>query len=327
MGAVWDIALWSHWRADLRGSQMPKARNKRRLNRRRRNASSNKPLTGSQPNRHPSEHQQRGPWRHRLLNWLVTANKAALAAIGAGVLGAITAAVIGLPHLLADRVLGSPPPLTVAGGPASGTAAAADPCSLSGYFVVPGTLHPRGTVSTNQLAALLNNAADADSSSGTYVLQANPGQTVVITAIHTIVIRRVPATRATEIEADSMCAGAAPVIYYVSINLDATNLTPKVQIGDPARAGKMTNVHGLQTIVTNENPIVIDFDATTKKYDVTWKLLIDYTVNGQSRTAWIQNGSQPFHTVAGRRDDTGLTFDFDFTSNSWTIHNGSPDQQ
>jgi hypothetical protein len=296
---------------------MAKTRRRNHAKRQQRSQEPGAPTTKAQPD----GGRKRDPQHRRLLNWIVTANKAVLAAVGAGILGIVTGAIIGLPHLLSTKVFGSPP-LAVAGNPSPDIVSSADPCSLQGSFIVPGTLHQAGTVSTGQLAALLKNAVDFDSTDGTYTLQASPGQTVVITAIHTIVLRRIPAPRATEVQVNSMCAGAAPVIYSLSINLDATNLTPKIQIEDPGEAGKMTTVHGLQTIVTNDDPIIIDFAATTHRYDVTWRLLIDYTVNGQSRTALIQNGSQPFHTIAGRDGDTALTFMFNFNQSSWTIQNG-----
>jgi hypothetical protein len=306
---------------------MSKVRNKNRLNRQQQDEARRRPSKNAQPSGPRPEQRQHDPQHHRVRSWLSTANKAVLGALGAGILAIISGAVVGLPHVVANKVLGSPPPLTVGGGPSGNSTATADPCSLQGYFVVPGTLHPPGTVSTGQLVTLLGNAADADSTSGTYTLQANPGQTVVITAIHTIVIRRVPAPRATEVLVNSTCAGAAPEIYVLSINLDATNLMPRIQIEDPSEGGKLTTVNGLQTIVTNDTPLILNFEGDTSKYDVTWKLLIDYTVDGQSQTASIQNGSQPFHTIAGRRDDTGLTFILNDDQTSWTVQNGSPDQQ
>jgi len=36
------------------------------------------------------------------------------------------------------------------------------------------------------------------------------------------------------------------------------------------------------------------------------ELRIAYIVDGQQKTAWIQNGSLPFRTAAGRPDDTAL---------------------
>jgi hypothetical protein len=225
---------------------------------------------------------------------------------------------VALPHLLANAVTGSPPPLTVAGGVSPNNSPPADPCSLQGIFVVPGTLDPSHTLSTDQLSALVQNAADAESTSGTYTLQAQPNQTLIITAIHTVVIKRVPAQRSTVVDIEPGCAGAAPPTYLVSVNLDGTNLTPKVQIEDANGAGKTTLVHGLQAIVTNGSPILIDFEADTSRYDVIWKFRIDYTVNGQAKIAWIQNGSQPFHTVAARKDDTGLLFTLNTDETSWT---------
>ena len=148
---------------------------------------------------HAPERQSHGP--RRLLDWIVTANKAVLAAVGAGIIAAITASVAALPHLLANAVTGSPAPLTVAGGVSPNNSPPANPCSLQGVFVVPRPLHPSHVISTDTLSALVQNTADAASTSGTYTLQAQPNQTLVITAIHTVLIKRFPArTSAVDME-------------------------------------------------------------------------------------------------------------------------------
>ncbi len=301
---------------------MPKARNKNRLDRQRRNARSQQPLTKTQIESRRPERRQYDTWPHRFRRWIVTANKAVLAALGAGIIGIITASVTGLPHLIAEHLTTSPP-LTVAGGSSPDDSTPVDPCELDGTYFVLGTLHPAHTVSTNQVSALVHDAANVDvgSTYGTYTLQAAPNETVVITAIHTVVLRRVPTPHATIVDVESFCPGAAtapPNTYDVSVNLDAANLTPKVQLENTDGVSGTTLVHGLQAVVTNGSPILIDFEADTSKYDVTWKLHIDYNVNGQQKTAWIQNGSLPFHTVAGRPDDTALEFTLNQDFTSWT---------
>jgi hypothetical protein len=246
-----------------------------------------------------------------------------LAAIGAGLIAIITGYVTNLPHVVSRALSETPQPLTAVGRSSQQDLGGADPCEIQGTFIVPRILHVANNMRTGQLAGLVSGAADADSTSGTYILQAAPSQTVVITAIHTVLVRRVPARRATVVNIKLGCAGAAPSTYYVSINLDASNLTPKVEIGD-TRGLKTRLVNGLESIVTNGAPILIDFTAETHKYDVNWKLRVDYTANGQEKTVWIQNGSRPFHTVATRAHDTALAFTLNGDQSSWTAHRISP---
>lgn len=261
----------------------------------------------------------------RLPHWVASANKAVLAAVGAGLIAIITGYVTDLPHAVSRALSGKPQPLTAAGNTAQQDLGGADPCEVQGSFIVPGILHPAANIHAGQLAALVSGAADADSTSGKYTLQAAPNQTVVITAIHTVLVRRVPARRATLVNIEPGCAGAAPPTYYVSIDLDASNLTPKVEVGD-TQGLKTRLVHGLESIVSNGAPILIDFTAETHKYDVNWKLRVDYTTNGQEKSVWIQNGSRPFHTVAARPYDAGLAFALNEDQSSWTSHRISPTQ-
>jgi hypothetical protein len=125
------------------------------------------------------------------------------------------------------------------------------------------------------------------------------------------------------VKVDSGCKfDLGPRTYNLSVDLDAVNLAPAVTIENPDKIGKQILVHGLQAIVTNGDPTLINFEATTSKYDVTWKFSIDYTVNGHLQTAWIQNGSQPFRTVARRPTDPTLTF-IRNTDNTWLAHTES----
>ena len=224
-----------------------------------------------------------------------------------------------MPHLLAEH-FSSSTPLTVVGPPTNpGTD---DPCELQGTCIEPGTLHLAHALSTRQVSALVPGInADLGSTSGTETLQAQPNDTVVITAIHTVVLKRIPAPRVTVVDIESGCAGAPaqpPTTYDVSVNLDATNLTPKVKVDSANGSGKTTLVHGLQVIVTNGSPILINYEADTSKYDVTWKLRIDYTINGQQETDWIENGSLPFHTIAELPSDTELLVTPNSDLTSWT---------
>ena len=313
---------------------MTNAKNKNRLDRRRRRAQLRQPSTKAPVESRQPESRHHDTWLHRLLGWVLTANKAVLAAIGAGLIATITASAAGFPHLLVEH-LSSSPPLTVAGGSPPANSVPIDPCELQGAYIVPGTLHPAHTLSTNQVSALTEIPADPGLTSGTDTLQAQPNDTVIITAIHTVVLRRIPAPHATVVDIEPGCSGAGggaqiPVTYDVSINLDAANLTPKVKLESTDGIRKTILVHGLQAIVTNGSPLLINYDADTSKYDVTWKLRIDYTVNGQQKTDWIENGSVPFHTIAALPSDTELLLTLNLTGNgnSWTTHSEKlqPDQ-
>jgi hypothetical protein len=155
-------------------------------------------------------------------------------------------------------------------------------------------------------------------------LQAAPNTTVVITAIHTVVIERVRAPRETIVTLSSGCVGAPQPTYNVSVNLDAYNLTPKLELETANPRLKIVPAHGLQAIVTNGSPILINYSAETQKYAVAWKFRIDYTVNGQQKSAWIPEGSQQFRTVAARRGDPQVIFALPEGENTWTAHNVGP---
>jgi hypothetical protein len=171
--------------------------------------------------------------------------------------------------------------------------------------------------------------ADIDSTTGTYTLQANPGQTVVVTAIHVVVIRRMPASRETTVEIIPPCnyaiSGIPPIVYGLSVNLDAKRLSPVLteeglNQNDPLQ---MVRISRLQVVVTNESPIIINFEGDTSKDDVIWEILIDYTVNGQSKTAWIENGSQPFHTISNQiKGDASLTATLNSDGTTWIVQSG-----
>jgi hypothetical protein len=56
---------------------------------------------------------------------------------------------------------------------------------------------------------------------------------------------------------------------------------------------------------------------------VIWEILIDYTVNGQSKTVGIENGSQPFRTISDQiKGDTSLTATLNSDGTTWTVQNG-----
>ena len=63
--------------------------------------------------------------------------------------------------------------------------------------------------------------------------------------------------------------------------------------------------------MTNDHPIELDFRASTSKYEVTWKIRVDYTVAGEKKTVWVQDDDdKPFHAVAARPDNDQISVDF-----------------
>jgi hypothetical protein len=94
-------------------------------------------------------------------------------------------------------------------------------------------------------------AADINSTSGTYTLQAPPAETIVVTAIHVVVVKRVPAPHATAIYVDpgDSCGSGGPGVamptWGIEVNLDSVNLKPKMTYYNGQDA--ITPVYGLQT--------------------------------------------------------------------------------
>lgn len=176
--------------------------------------------------------------------------------------------------------------------------------------------HLPQSMTTNQVSALINSAADIDlgSTFDTYTLEASPGQTVVITAVHTILTRRVPAPRATEVEVVPTCSAQPALFFNLVIDLDGSNLLPKITTLDPDDPNRTISLIGLQATVTSDSPVVIKLRASTNKYD------------GRSKQALIENGSRPFHTMAVRSDDAGLIVTFNYRKNIWNVTKGSPGQ-
>jgi hypothetical protein len=262
---------------------MAKGRNKKRSTHQRHTTAPHVPPANSQHHEQQSDHGAHDPWLSRLRTRIAAANKAMLAAIGVGLAGAVTAAVISVPHLVATKLFGPPSPLTVAGTssgnyPGAPISNLINPkiCSLDylgGTYLIPGTLHLPRTMSTEQLVALKNKAirADADSTIGTYTLQANPGQTDVVTAVHVVVIRRVPAPLETTVEITPPCnyatSGIPPLSYDLSVNLDAKRLSPVLTEEDfnPNDPNQVIKVSRLQVVVTNEAQLLSTSKVTPAK--------------------------------------------------------------
>lgn len=177
-------------------------------------------------------------WARPSLGWVITANKALLTAISAGLVGIVTAWVTGLPNLLVAQLSDPAPPLTATGTSSPGKHPAQsteEDCALADVYAVPGTGYAIRPRSTADLSAWLKDAADPDATSGEYVLQARAGQTDVVTAFHTVLIRRVPAPRATVVTVSPHCvaAGAPEIFYHASVDLDAADPTPKNGMSHP----------------------------------------------------------------------------------------------
>jgi hypothetical protein len=263
--------------------------------------------------------------KKRIINWLAAANKLVLGAVAVGIAAVITGAVEGLPHLLVSTVAGTPPALTIVQSPSLASSDPGDPCAMNGSYALARPPHAPRVASTQQLSSLVAGAPDENETDGTFTLQAAPGQTVVVTAIHTVVVTRVPVPSESLVDIMSGCGGAGSTqfsllqTYQLTVNLDASDVAPTItQLNTPAPSSPKA-AQGLQVVVTNSSPVLLDSAAVTSKYDVRWKLLVDYNVNGQSETAFIQNGSQPFHTVGRRSGDPSLDYLLNADETAWNL--------
>jgi hypothetical protein len=186
----------------------------------------------------------------------------------------------------------------------------------------------RGTITTTDVVDLIAKAAFAGETDGSYLLQAAAGQTAVLTGIHTVLLRRVPAgsAPATVVAVDSACAGAGPPPpYNATIDLDAANLTPEL-----THAGQLTQmatpVTDLATVVTQDQPVSLSFDATTSKFDVTWQLRFDYAMDGQAHSATLPTAGASFQTDAIAPGDTWLTVTLNPNGGTWSASAAATEQ-
>lgn len=277
----------------------------------------------------------------RLAGWITSANRFVLAAVGAGIAGLITTAVIAIPHLVASSLNPPPLPVTIVGGASPGLKpstsllggtlqddGSGEACDLAGVYVVPGAIEVRGTVTTADVANLVSGAAFANETDGEYVLQAGSGQTAVLTGIHTVLQRRVAAAGrpATVVQVESGCAGDAAIRYKASIDLDASDLTPQLDLEDAA-TGTDTPVTDLSTVLTQDQPITLDFAATTAKFDVSWQLRFDYAVDGRPQSATLPTGGKQFQTDAVTPDDSWLTLTLDPDGSTWSAASATSAQK
>ena len=189
--------------------------------------------------------------------WIRTANKKVLAAAGAGVLGLVTAGVLAIPkliHNLADPVQ----PLTVNGevhpvASETGTPGSGDivedsgSCGLGGTYLLPAGFEFPPNPTTSSLRAAFDKTPYVDGAWGSYVLQAAAGQAVVVTGIHTVLISRKPAPRATTVHVESSVRRARRRIRRTtptSISTRTTWSRSSPSACRPRVAGRGTNRSG-----------------------------------------------------------------------------------
>jgi len=264
--------------------------------------------------------------RQRLREGVKTTNKAVLAAIAAGLLATITTGTVWFIRQVQEHFT---KPITVAGGRmvnlGNGTRIAATlGCDASdGDYYVPydeTALSPPTAASGRDALDRSgvrwvkdHHATDANRTFREFVIQGKSGETVVIRAIHVLVLSRQGAPESgTHVSLQTGC-GAGPHPFQVSVNLDM--LTPIAQI----QGGDASNPQPLKTIdyvVTESSPDIIDLAATTQTSDVTWELQLDYASGGRSGTTTLDDGGHPFHTTA-TAPEAKITYYLDPVKGTW----------
>ncbi|SCD64867.1 hypothetical protein GA0115240_117921 [Streptomyces sp. DvalAA-14] len=237
--------------------------------------------------------------------------------VGAAALGVttlISGTVTGLPHLVAG-MWNRPAPAFAVPGKVSPGVTPTGPftytqgpwgeetlCDLQGEYVVPAAAGRSRPRNDHELEALVENSAIADEASGNYVFQATGSETVVVTGVHAVVLKKVAASRRTVLEVNGDCSGAGITQYVATLDLDAEKPLPTFTESDPDDRMSSIPVKQLTFKVTEGDPVDLIFDASTTKYDVTWRIRVDYTVDGEAGTGWVGSGA-PFHVIATRPDD------------------------
>lgn len=179
-------------------------------------------------------------------------------------------------------------------------------CGLSGRYVLP-DFRPRAREYTDRQAlALLRSAASADRVTGSYVFSAGTHHNVVITAVHTVLLKRVPAPRATTLTVNSGCYPELLPTYSATVNLDTSDPEPVFSVPDPDNRLRSIPAERLAFKITPDSPALVVFYADTTKYDVTWKFRVDYTVDGRAQSLWVLDGGRPFRAIAPRTDNPAL---------------------
>lgn len=283
------------------------------------------------PLTHPDQHGQVDK-KSGIRGFIFSANKGLLAAVGTGAAGVITAAVIGAPHWIQDKLTTPTAPLT-APGHYKWQDKHSSACSFSGEYAV-GPPASSNLPPSMTLVALSNwlNGSGAFDGGGTYysfVLQGVQGKNILVTGIHTVIERRTPAgADRNPIFVISPCGDGGDHEYNLTIDLDQYNPVPdiveiKQQETPPYDFITSPPLKRFLYLATNDNPTLINVTASTKKSDVIWHLKIDYTVDGKVDSILIPGRDQSFRTIAplGAKKYTYL---YDFDREAYLLRAGCP---
>lgn len=294
-------------------------------NRRRRVAGIRRPLRNQPgPPNGPDQHEETNR-RTGIRGLFSSVNKGLLAAIGTGLAGAITAAIVAAPHLLQDKFGTPPTPLTVSGTRSPDKDG--KPCSVDGEYAVrlPASNHLPPVLKIDALNNWLNSSGAVDGGQTEYkfVLQGAAGKNVFITGIHTVLDRRAPASgNEIPIYVDSNSCGAGPPQYSAAIDLDQQNPVPDISQINETTGGR-DPVKSFKYLATNGNPASIDVSAIATKSDVIWHLRIDYSVDGKADSLLIPRQGLSFHTIAPL-GTTKYTYTYDLNNRVYSLKPGCP---
>jgi hypothetical protein len=276
------------------------------------------------PSTHSDQHDQvdKKPGIHGLIS---SANKGLLAAVGTGIAGVITAAVIGAPHWVQDKLTtpAATVPINVTGGPIAQNKDGGT-CDIGGEYTVgppvPKILPPSLTV--DALRNWLNASAASDGGETDYALQLQgaQGRNVLVTEIHTVIDRRTPAgadRNSIDVDGGQCGGGGWADEFDVTIDLDQHSPVPDI-------VDRATNAHPkrfLSYVATNDYPVLITVSAKTTKNDVIWHLKIDYVVDGKVGTILIPAPGRSFHTIAPL-GTTKYKYSYDYDTKLYSLKAG-----
>jgi hypothetical protein len=247
------------------------------------------------------------------------ANKALLAAVGAGIITLVTSAVVALPHWIAGQISDPPSPITATGEIDRGDARLFD-VNCGGAFSVPGKITTPIWLDDSALKKLLvdRKAGQRGNESGSFALQARQGGSpVLLTAIHVEKVSSVPAEPGTDIhiamKPHADCVLPAAETIEVDIDLDAANPVRSImaegQAVDPARFAYTIN---------NQSPVNLYVSATAVAHDVEWKLHLDYSVDGKTGSMVLSpDGGQPYRLYGASAPAKTLHLTFAETQGHW----------
>lgn len=148
------------------------------------------------------------------------------------------------------------------------------------------------------------------------VLEGNTIKGVTITGIEARVMDRSRPLRG----ALTTCPGGAEVtVPQISFNLDSSDPVARVT---GSRTPYFAN-HDIDLAKGERQGLTIT--ATTRRYDVRWKLVLDAVVQGQRREITFGLGARPFRVTAGRCDTRAYSpyFNLDIDHGMLTQAHGS----